>query len=268
MTAAIECNLNERMASRIACLLGSTDYPAAGDPLPVGWHFPLVDCLVPRGLLRVDGYPGLGLPLEAHEFPRLLAAGRQIEVHGSIHVGAPLVRTSTVISEDRKIGSDGEMLLLTVRHEIGEAAANPSIVEHQTYIVTEGRYRPRVTAQRPGPADRLVQSVTPDATMLFQFSALSFNSHRIHLDCDYARDVEGYPDLVVNGGLTTLLMCESARNELTTPIRTLSVRNRAPLFCDRPIAFYFRKSVAGARILACDEAGGVAAEMEIKTDAF
>jgi 3-methylfumaryl-CoA hydratase len=98
--------------------------------------------------------------------------------------------------------------------------------------------------------------------MLFGFSALSFNSHRIHLDRDYARDIEGYPDLVVNGGLTTLLMTEVVRSEMGLAITSLAVTNRAPLFCGRPITFFGNRTGVGGRILALDDRGALAAEME------
>ena len=118
-------------------------------------------------------------------------------------------------------------------------------------------------ASAPG---TVVRTITPDETLLFQFSALSFNSHRIHLDRDYARRVEGYPDLVVNGGILALLMTESARLELGRTIRSLTLRNKALLFCNRPIGFVAEQSPDRLRMSALDHNGRLAAEVEILTD--
>jgi 3-methylfumaryl-CoA hydratase len=102
--------------------------------------------------------------------------------------------------------------------------------------------------------------------MLFEFSSLSFNAHKIHLDRDYTRTVEGYPDLVVNGGLTTLLMTEIARAAFGDGIKRLSVRNSSPLFCNRPIHFAQSDLDGRHTILAIDDEGRIGAELEFETD--
>jgi 3-methylfumaryl-CoA hydratase len=99
---------------------------------------------------------------------------------------------------------------------------------------------------------------------LFQFSALSFNTHRIHLDRDYARTVEGYPDLVVNGGITTLLMTEYARLNLGFIRGRIKVTNRIPLFVNRCITFMVEPTSMGSRISALNSEGVLAAEMEVE----
>jgi hypothetical protein len=94
----------------------------------------------------------------------------------------------------------------------------------------------------------------------------SFNSHKIHLDRDYAETVEGYPDLVVNGGLTTLLLCEAVRRECGFDPHAYTVRNRSPLFCGSPITIFVAEEGNEVRAAACDPDGAVAAEMEISRD--
>ena len=80
--------------------------------------------------------------------------------------------------------------------------------------------------------------IIPDETLLFQYSALGFNSHKIHLDREYAQRVEGLPDLVVNGGLATLLVTEYARIELKFNLSDIKVKHLAPLYCNRPLTIY------------------------------
>jgi 3-methylfumaryl-CoA hydratase len=171
----------------------------------------------------------------------------------------------------QKEGAAGPMAIVTVVHEISDAGTAddrpPAICEEQTYLLLGSQYTERAEFAPPAalPAN-IVSTVTLDETLLFQFSALSFNSHKIHLDRDYARDIEGYPDLVVNGGLVTLLMTEIARLKLGRNIRSLTLRNKAPLFCNRPISICADETADGLRIAAFDHDGRLAAEMEVVTD--
>lgn len=177
------------------------------------------------------------------------------------------MRTSSVTEVRHKEGPTGPMAIVKVSHHIREDGIEvdlPAISEDQTYFLLQTAFDPRaIRHQSPPPEAKPITTVRPDQTMLFQFSAISFNSHKIHLDRDYARRVEGYPDLVVNGGLTTLLMTEIARGQLGLHIKQLTVRNSAPLFCDRDITFLVERGAAATRIIAADDQGSIAAEMEI-----
>lgn len=261
-------SFSEELGTRVSLMLGLAESPAGrGHELPQGWHFALIDCDTPSALLRPDGFPGLGAPLPDIALPRLLAGGRTVTFHRPLMVGAALVRTSIVGGVRHKDGPAGPMAIVKVSHEIREVGLDvelPAISEDQTYILLQSAFDPEaVRHQSPPPGAKPVATVRPDQTMLFQFSALSFNSHKIHLDRDYARQAEGYPDLVVNGGLTTLLMTENARGQLGLHIKRLAVRNSAPLFCDRDITFFVESGATTTRILAADDQGSIAAEMDI-----
>jgi 3-methylfumaryl-CoA hydratase len=106
--------------------------------------------------------------------------------------------------------------------------------------------------------------VTPDPVILFRYSALTFNGHRIHYDHRYVTGTEGYPDLVMNGGLTTLLTYELARAHAKTPIRHMSSRNVHALFVNRPIHFGGEPSADGksAKLWAADKEGALALTAE------
>jgi 3-methylfumaryl-CoA hydratase len=146
-------------------------------------------------------------------------------------------------------------------------AIQAAIEEQQTYVMLPGRHRERkLPPWQPAPGARLLGQFTPDDTLLFQFSALSFNSHRIHLDREYAREIDGYPDLVVNGGITTLLMTEYARREFALNSGSITVSNKSPLFANRPITFMANNTPAGAQIVALDADGVLAAELDIETN--
>jgi 3-methylfumaryl-CoA hydratase len=269
-----DCFFTEALGMRVCHMLGLARSPALpGQDLPQGWHFALIDCETPRALLRPDGFPGLGVPLPAIALPRLVAGGRSVTFRRPLAVGSRLIRSSTITDVLRKEGPAGPLAIVKVCHTFGEEGsgselpAKAAIHEEQTFILLQSPYDAMATRRQAVPASaQPILTFTPDQTLLFQFSALSFNSHKIHLDRKFAQEVEGYPDLVVNGGLTTLLMTEIARCELGLRIKALSVRNTAPLFCDRVITFLVEPGAGFTRILAADDQGSIAAEMDIDHD--
>jgi 3-methylfumaryl-CoA hydratase len=252
---------------RIAAMLGLRGLEwTAGNPVPFGWHFPLLGAETHRNNLRPDGFPGLGIPLPDISSKRLVATGRILESLGRIGMGQKLERTSRIAAITAKSTSQGPATSVTVEHAFHDLlSSTPILNENHTFLILDTPF----TVMPPARTEAIytiVKTITPDDTMLFQFSALSFNSHKIHLDRDYARNVEGYPDLVVNGGLTTLLMTEIARADFGENIKRLSIRNSAPLFCNRPVHFARSDQDGRHAILAIDDEGRIAAGMEFETD--
>jgi 3-methylfumaryl-CoA hydratase len=252
---------------RIAAMLGLTDSAwDAGTHLPFGWHFPLLGAETLRSHLRADGFPGLGIAMPNLSGNRLVATGRSVQQVGALQIGQEIERVSAIASVTPKTTSQGAITIVIVEHVLREARDGALILrEKQTFILLDTPFV-ATGPVAPKPDHAIAKTITPDNTMLFQFSALSFNSHKIHLDRDYARSVEGYPDLVVNGGLTTLFMTEFARTNLGVAPQRLSVRNSAPLFCNQPIHLARMERDGRSFILALDDHGRVAAEMEFETD--
>jgi 3-methylfumaryl-CoA hydratase len=252
---------------RITAMLGLPDLECSiGDPVPFGWHFPLLGAETLRTNLRTDGFPGLGIPLPDIASKRLVATGRMVQSMGRIHIGQALERTSRIAAITPKSTAQDLITFVTVEHAFRDLQSQtPILAEQQTFLLLDTLFAITPLAQATA-AHSIVKTITPDDTMLFQFSALSSNSHKIHLDRDYARNVEGYPDLVVNGGLTTLLMTEIARAAFGDGIKCLSLKNSAPLFCNRPIHFALSDQSRQRAILAIDDEGRAAASMEFETD--
>jgi len=145
-------------------------------------------------------------------------------------------RDSVIQAVNIKQGRTGQMVFVTVKTDIS-SPRGPAITEEQDFVYREaapGGTPPQPAQPAPG---RAVWSrvVTPDPVMLFRYSALTFNGHRIHYDQPYVTRVEGYPGLVMNGGLTTLLAFELARTHASTPIRHISSRNVRALFVNQQI---------------------------------
>jgi 3-methylfumaryl-CoA hydratase len=250
---------------RIAAMLDLEPTPFVdGAPLPPGWHFALLGGETRRSDLRADGFPGFGVPMPDLGLPGLLLAGRTVEYRSPLVIGERIERLSRVQSVIQKHGASGPMAIVTIGHELHRAADEPAIVETQTYIL---RGRARAAAKIATPAGAVgvsrQKTVQPDETLLFQYSALGFNSHKIHIDRGWARDVEGLPDLVVNGGLASLLLMEFLRTDLSiTPVR-VTARHSAPLYCGRLVTLTAVRQETCWRARAFDDVGTLALEMEV-----
>lgn len=255
---------------RVAAMLDiEPDEFASGQPLPRGWHFVLMAADTRRSALRSDGFPGLGVPMPELGLPRLLLGGRSVVFHGDIPIGAAVTRTSAVRNVRQKSTAAGPMAVVELVHtlQVGDQA-EPAVVETQTYLL--------LSAQRATPDDAnaaaappvkaaYLATVVPDETLLFQYSALGFNSHRIHLDREHVREREGFPDLVVNGGLSTLLLTEFLRRELRVSPKSLTARHVAPLYCNRPVTLAADRTGAGWSLKAYDDRNRLAVEMNVET---
>jgi 3-methylfumaryl-CoA hydratase len=267
-TVTRQTSFTQDIVLRLSAMLDVPFPPTASEGIvPTGWHFPLIGAETSRHNLRADAFPGLGLPFPASTLPRLVAGGRNVTFHSPLLIDAPMLRTSTISAIKHKDTSSGPLSIITMLHNI-QAADNAETVleESQTYLLLSSRHVERDDGEAaPDMAPLLSKTVTPDDTLLFQFSALSFNSHKIHLDRAYVRDVEGFPDLVVNGGLTTLLMTEMVRVDLGLTINALTVTNKRPLYANRPITLSAFTAENGVKIVTLDERLRIAAEMEVTT---
>jgi 3-methylfumaryl-CoA hydratase len=162
------------------------------------------------------------------------------------------------------------MAIATIQHDlrVGEEA-QPSLTEEQTYLLLPARKGGSQSDVARSPMLQTglkTRTVVPDETMLFQYSALGFNSHRIHIDRAHARNVEGFPDLVVNGGLATLLMTEFLRKEIGVKPSSFKVRHIVPLYCGRPITMVANQLEEGWQVQAYDHISTLAVDMEVQTN--
>ena len=179
-----------------------------------------------------DGHPKRGVFLPPiHDLPRRMWAGSRISFPTKLRVGENVSQRSTILSVKAKNGASGPLVFVTVRHEISNGSGAPAIIEEQD-IVYRGLEASAVKQDVPPVEIGAWQgSVRADPVMLFRYSALTFNSHRIHYDRDYATQVEGYPGLVVQGPLIAMLLLDlirRSRPELR--ISTFSFRSVSPLF--------------------------------------
>jgi 3-methylfumaryl-CoA hydratase len=255
---------------RVAAMLDlDPDHVVEGAPLPRGWQFILMGADTRRSQLRADGFPGFGVPMPDLGLPRLVLGSRSVEYRMDIPIGACVTRHSSIQSLTHKTNASGPMVVATITHalRLGDAAA-PALLETQTYLLLPATQSAAVASGTSGAGDVAgdrVKTVVPDETLLFQYSALGFNSHKIHIDRAHARNVEGFPDLVVNGGLATLLLTEFLREDMGVTPASFKARHVAPLFCGSPITMVAKQMGTQWQLQAYDSRSTLAVDMEVHT---
>ena len=205
--------------------------PAAGDAIPPGWHWLYFLETTPASELGADGHAARGGFLPPVTLPRRMWAGGRIEFLRALRVGEVLRRDSEIIAVEPKHGKSGNLVFVTVRHTVLASGATATIEEHD--IVYRDAARPGEPSPHGTPAPAQAEwrrELEAGPVMLFRFSALIFNAHRIHYDLDYARDEERYPGLVVHGPLQAVLLLDLARREDPRPVKKLVYRAVRPIF--------------------------------------
>jgi 3-methylfumaryl-CoA hydratase len=236
-----------------------------GEVPPLGhWLY-----FLPRALERdiaIDGHPRKGGFLPPVDLPRRMWAGGEFTFAAPIPVGAAITRRSTIAAVTEKTGRSGPMVFVRVEHEIA-TGAGPALSEVH-HIVYREAPRPDEPLPAPDPAPAGAawrRTIHPDIVLLFRYSALTFNGHRIHYDRDYCRAVEGYPGLIVHGPLVaTLLMDLFLRNCPGAGVSGFSFRARRPLFDIHPFEIGGHPVPGGARLWAADHQGDLAMSAELR----
>lgn len=231
-TACIE----SAATSAMAATLDYKTVPQAGDPLPHGWQWLYFNPRARRSDLGEDGHPARGGFLPPVELPRRMWAGSRIKYIADIPIGAAAEKSSEILSVKNKLGKSGALCFVTVKHSI--SCDGDTCIEEEQDIV----YRDVAPASSGAPAAPKRHEAEaewsvefqPDTPLLFRYSALTFNGHRIHYDKPYACEEEGYPNLVVQGPLTATLLQKFAVDCAEGAALTdFSFRGVSPLFVDR-----------------------------------
>ena len=229
----IEDVVSASQAQRLAATLDIQDLDlGAGAPLPAFWHWIYFATAAPASDLGPDGHPLTGDFYPPVALPRRMWAGGRLESGKPLAIGDVARRDSRIKGVSVKNGRSGSLCFVVVRHEFYVGDELRVAEEHD--IVYRQEADPSVAPPEPpmAPAEAdWSQTITTDPVTLFRYSALTFNSHRIHYDREYTTGVEGYPALLVHGPLTATLLMNLLRQEMPTAIiRDFNVRAMAPLF--------------------------------------
>ena len=244
----------------------------AGDPLPPAW---LALYFLPRYApdeLRPDGSPRDAGVVPAMPLPRRMFAGESVRFHRPLRIGDAVRRETELADISVKSGGTGTLVFATVASRVFGPDGLALEEERRTVFREEvkagqGNQAPRRDAPPAGVPWR--RRITPDPVLLFRFSALTFNSHRIHYDRRWAMETEGYPGLVVHGPLTTALLLDFARDSNPgRTVRAYTTQARAPLFDTAPFELVGRPTGdgRGAELWAVTPEGTIAMSAEITLD--
>lgn len=222
-------------AAGLAAMLDLDNVPGNGDALAPGWHWLYFNPFVQSRNIGLDGHPKRGGFLPPVALPRRMWAGGRLVYHAPLVIGKEAEKTSQILDVKVKSGRAGQLVFVTVGHRLSQDG-KVCIEEEQDIVYREaaphGAPKPQ-PAPAPDSSTRS-ETVTPDPVLLFRYSALTSNGHRIHYDRGYARDEEDYHDLVVHGPLTATLLQGFATAAEGGRLARFEFRGMAPLFVDRP----------------------------------
>ena len=195
-----------------ATLFQEVGEPRSGDAAPFTVHWCLAQPVFPMSMLGADGHPTRGGFLPPVPLPRRMWAGGEIEFRDALRVGDESTRTSRISDVTVKIGSTGQLCFVSVEHTV-TSSRGVAIRERQDIVyreMTGAQASAPAKAASPPPAAQHRETHVSDSVLLFRYSALTFNGHRIHYDRDYVTKVEGYPGLIFHGPLQAAFIVEMA----------------------------------------------------------
>ncbi len=256
----------ERLRALAAMLDRDDPEPGAGDPLPPVWHWMFFRESPRQSALGPDGHPARGGFMPPVVLPRRMWAGSRLVFHDAPRVGQRMVRRSEIADVTEKQGKTGALVFVLVRHEIRVDGA--LAIEEEQDIVYREAPRPGATPVAPKSAPETAawrRTIAPDPVLLFRYSALTLNTHRIHYDPAHCAE-EGYPGLVVHGPLIATLLLDLCRRERPdATVRRFDFRAMSPLFVPAPFVVAGAPSSDGAsaEVWAANDQGGLAMRAEV-----
>lgn len=230
--------ISVQKAKQIHAVLGkaSVPVPQNGDALPPLWHWYAFPPAVSMEELGEDGHPRLGDFMPPVRLNRRMWAGGNLEFHKPLQVGEPLERRTRIANIKEKSGAAGDIVIVTLDHEIhGTRGLGVSERQDIVYLQIPDAFTPprKISAAQAPDAAEDIKVTTP---LLFRYSSITFNAHRIHYDLPYTQEVEHYPDLVVHGPLQAQLLMDMATNHRGAVPKVFSYRGVHPLFAGDTVA--------------------------------
>jgi 3-methylfumaryl-CoA hydratase len=238
------------MAALSATLDSTNEPPQAGAAVPPLWHWLYFLEIHRQSELREDGHAKLGGFLPPVPLPRRMWAGGRLEFRRGLKVGEVYTRKSQIADVQLKQGRTGNLVFVTLHHEIANEKGT-ALTEEQDLVYRENA-KPGDPAPKPQPAAKQSaweRTVSADDRLLFRYSALTFNGHRIHYDRRFAMETEGYPGLVIHGPLIATLLVELLRRNMPgATITSIAFRSVSPLFDVAPFVLRGKPETDGTTV--------------------
>ena len=264
----VEDEIGLSSARRIAGMLDID--PASlkqGDELPPHWFTMFFPDIAKQSDIGPDGHPNKGVFLPPIPLPRRMGAGRRVTIDGTLRIGQPAIKRAIVAQVLPKIGRTGRMAILTMRHVI-ETAGQVIAVDEFDAMYREAPPPGQASPQTPpvaAPTNGIyADKVLLSSPLVFRYSSVTWNAHRIHYDADYARDEEGYPATVQNGGLTMQLLLDAALKRAPGRLKGFTARLARPLWVGDTVTLCGAAPVDGKMdCWAADKDGHLCATMAL-----
>jgi 3-methylfumaryl-CoA hydratase len=267
----IEDDIAMPMVRRIAAMIDlDPDAFRPGTELPPHWFSMFFADIARQSQLREDGHAIGGVVLPPIPMPRRMGAGRRLKIMGRLRAAEPAVRKSEVVDIVPKTGRTGSIFVLTLRNTIEQAGRTVAVDEFDAIYreATPPGQKTTATVPARAPEDHAwADTILLSETLVFRYSAVTWNAHRIHYDADYARSVEGYENTVQNGGLTMQLMVDAALKRAPSELRALTARLTYPLWVGDPVSI--RGAAASNRrmhVWTADKHDHLCGEMDLEFD--
>jgi 3-methylfumaryl-CoA hydratase len=252
-------------AQFLCAALDRSESFALGDALPNGWHWCYHLEAAKRSALGYDGHAAKGEFLPPIDLPRRMWAGSRFEFGAPLRFSEKITRKSNITHVEEKTGKSGKLAFVTVAHRFLDEKNNLRFTEEHDIVYRDvdanrDPDKPIIAPLAATDAEKII-SVTPDPVLLFRYSALTFNSHRIHYDLAFCREQEGYRHLIVHGPLiATLLMNFANDNAGGRTMKSFTFKAKSPLFCDAPFSLHQKKNGNETTLWAINENRGLAME--------
>ncbi|MFT4025222.1 MAG: MaoC family dehydratase N-terminal domain-containing protein [Novosphingobium sp.] len=249
--------LEPARSNALRAALGDPAPLAEGDDLPLLHHWLYFWNVQPPAGLGTDGHPAKGGFLPPVPLPRRMWAGGRLRFLAPLKLGERVTRTSTILKVEQKAGKSGTLVFVTVRHEL-TGGGGLAISEEQDLVYRDAAAPgsiPAPAASGPEPTAPWRSDVMPDPVLLFRYSALTMNGHRIHYDRPYAMGEEAYPGLVVHGPLQATLLIDLANRHAGKPVTGFDFRGQVPAFAGTTLNVCGEPTAEGASVWT-EQSGG------------
>ncbi len=252
-------------AQFLCAALDRSEWFQPHDALPNGWHWCYHLEAARRSALGYDGHAAKGEFLPPIDLPRRMWAGSRFEFGAPLRFGDTITRRSNITHVEEKTGRSGKLAFVTVRHQYFGDGDDLRFTEEHDIVYRDidaerNPDKPIAAPIAPSDGDKS-HTVTPDSVLLFRYSALTFNSHRIHYDLAFCREQEGYRHLVVHGPLVATLLLNFANDEAAgRTMKSFMFKAKSPLFCDAAFTLHLKHKGDEIALWATNENGGLAME--------
>lgn len=254
--------LDVTQVQKLEATLGRTPQLTTGAEVPPAWHWLYFHELATADQIGSDGHTMLGITMPPFPLPRRMWAGGLIEWHQPLLLGAAATKESKIIDIKEKTGRTGDLIFTTVEHKVHQDG-DLCIREEHNIVYREPVGQSSNLPQEVAPTDSDFRATwQPNEVMLFRYSALTFNGHRIHYDADYTRDVEGYSGLIVHGPLLATLMLDLAKAN-NRPFNRFEYRAKSPVTV--PMKIFVHGKVDGDKtsLWISNDQGGLVMQGEL-----